>query len=413
MVLTDNGFSRPTYADLLDLQIARAKKLFGDDIETNEQTILGKFIRLNVYEISELYELLEYVYYARFPSTATGISLDRLCLFAGITRNLATQAIHIVRLYGEVDAEIEAGSLTVGTSDNITFYLLNGAKLSETIVDKDIVLDGQQIAVKGDKIGFTEALFACVDVGNIGNVSVGSIKSIINPNTSITAIEHIGVDTYGADTETDISLRNRFETAIAGIGSGTIDSIYGAIWRVSDVSGCYIIENNTSETVEGRPPKSFECYVLGGDDIDVANAIFSKLPVGVETVSTATSESQRSIDVEDIGGTKHTIKFSRTVEKKIYIKVNVAVNSSFDEGGISDIKDNIVKHIAQLTNGDDVIYSSLFSDVHSVDGVVSAKIQLSTDSSVYVTNDITVAGSEVARTNTAIIEVTTDDYIDS
>ena len=58
-VLSNIGFKRPTYAEILDAQIARAKTLFGDDIETSELTILGKYIRLNVYDIAKLYEELE------------------------------------------------------------------------------------------------------------------------------------------------------------------------------------------------------------------------------------------------------------------------------------------------------------------------------------------------------------------
>ena len=48
MVLTDKGFQRPTYDDLLTRQENRAKTLFGEDIDTSSQSILGKYIRLNV-----------------------------------------------------------------------------------------------------------------------------------------------------------------------------------------------------------------------------------------------------------------------------------------------------------------------------------------------------------------------------
>ena len=41
-VLSNIGFKRPTYAEILDAQIARAKTLFGDDIETSELTIPGQ-----------------------------------------------------------------------------------------------------------------------------------------------------------------------------------------------------------------------------------------------------------------------------------------------------------------------------------------------------------------------------------
>lgn len=92
MVLTDTGFKRPTFADLLPGQINRAKQLWGEDIDTSEQSALGKYIRINVHDLAECYELLEDIYYARFPGSARGQSLDRLCTFAGVVRDPATAA---------------------------------------------------------------------------------------------------------------------------------------------------------------------------------------------------------------------------------------------------------------------------------------------------------------------------------
>ena len=87
MVLTEKGFKRPTYDDLLATQITRAKELFGEDIDTSGQSVLGKFLRINVADLAECYELLEDIYYARFPGSARGQSLDRLCTFAGVVRD--------------------------------------------------------------------------------------------------------------------------------------------------------------------------------------------------------------------------------------------------------------------------------------------------------------------------------------
>ena len=167
-VLTDKGFKRPTYDDLLENQIARAKNFFGDDIDTSELTALGKFMRINCHDVSKLYEELEHVYYARFPNTATGQSLDRLCVFAGITRNPPIRAIHTLKLIGDANTTVENGYL-VGTNDNITFYLINDTEL--------------------DEHGEAVAEFECTEAGVIGNVKVGSIDKIINPDIYVNSIE--------------------------------------------------------------------------------------------------------------------------------------------------------------------------------------------------------------------------------
>ena len=77
--LTEKGFKRPIFSELLETQIQKAKELFGEDIETDEKTPLGKFIRITVYDLARAYEDLEGIFYARFPNTARGTSLDRLC----------------------------------------------------------------------------------------------------------------------------------------------------------------------------------------------------------------------------------------------------------------------------------------------------------------------------------------------
>ena len=398
--LTNTGFRRPTYAELLNAQIARAKTLFGDDIETSELTALGKYIRLNVYDTAKLYEELELVYYARFPMTATGASLDRLCVFAGITRNPPSEAKHIVKITGEAAAVIDAGTLLIGTDDNITFYNANDLVMN-TIENDD-----------GTAYGECEGLFLCTEAGTVGNVAVGSINKIMQPNLYTREIEHISVSELGSEVETDVALRNRFVLTIGGTGNGTIDSIYGAIWRVTGVTGVYIVENDTDATVENRPAKSVECYVLGGDDTEIAEAIFSKMPVGIATVSTVDNGYKRAINIADVGGTIHTINFSRTEEKIIYIEISVAVNTRFETTGTDEIKSNIIEHLAGLTNGDDVIYSSLYSDVHSVTGVVSSTIKISADGEIYNTNDIVCKGSEVARTAIDYIDIEVTDYAD-
>ena len=53
MVLTEKGYNRPTYSDILDEQIERAKVPFGEDID-DEKTPLGKYIRINAQDIAEL-----------------------------------------------------------------------------------------------------------------------------------------------------------------------------------------------------------------------------------------------------------------------------------------------------------------------------------------------------------------------
>ena len=382
MALTNLGFERPTFDDLLERQIERAKLLFGEDIDTNDNTPLGKYIRINVADLAEVYEILELTYYARFPNTATGASLDRLCPFVGIARNPATYAQHKIRFTGTAGEYVPVG-FEVSTAD--------GAYLFHTY---DSLLIGED--------GTVEGIVECETAGEAVNVKLGSIDTIVNPDANVESIEHISVELYGEELESDAALRARFNTTVSGAGSATAASIKSAILRVPLVDGVEIVENETNETVNGIPPHSFECFVLSPEsqDVLVAEAIFSKKPLGIKAVG--------DVDVEyiDNNGVSHIISFSRTIQKDVYIKINVTVNNYFETDGAKQIKSNIARYVNTLKNGEDVYLASLYSYIFMAAGVVNVtSLTMSTDNSTFSTDNIAINSDEVARIDVANIEV--------
>ena len=382
MPLTDLGYERPTLEDLLEKQRERAKLLFGEDIDTNDNTPLGKFIRLNVADLADVYEILEMIYYARFPNTATGISLDRLCPFAGISRNPATCAAHNVRFIGTAGEYVPEAFMVSTADGDITFHTYDSLLIGEN--------------------GTVDGVVYCETAGTIGNVTLGKINTIVNPDANVDSIEHLGIAVYGEDVETDAALRGRFNDTISGSGSSTAAAISGAIARVPLVDGVAVVENDTDGTVDGIPPHSFECFVLSPEsqDVLVAEAIFNKKPLGIKAVGDV------AVEIVDESGTTHTVSFSRAIQKDLYIKLNVVTNNYFETDGAEQIKSHIAEYINTLKNGENVYLSSIYGYIYKAAGVVNvSSLTLSTDGSAYNTNNIEVANNEVARVDTANIEV--------
>lgn len=380
MVLTEKGFQRPTYDDLLTTQEARAKELFGEDIDTSSQSALGKFLRIQVTDLAECYELLEEIYYARFPGTARGQSLDRLCTFAGVVRDPATAARLKVKVYGNPGAVIPAA------------FALTGSKLTYYI-DKDYTVGAD---------GFAECFANCAEIGTAGNLPFGSELTIVNPNPDLERVEMIGVDTYGQEKENDTSLRLRFGKAVTGSGSASVDALRGALSRVPLVDGVSVVENDAEETVSGRPAHSFECYVLAPESQDrlIAEAIFSKKPLGIKCVGSV------AVQVSDEGNKPHTIRFSRTVKRNIHIRVKIRINQFFETAGVDQVKDSLLDYINNLANGDSVYLSSLYGYIHEVHGVVNVQeLQLSGDGTIFQAGNITIEDYEVARCDAEKIEI--------
>lgn len=387
MPLTEKGFERPSYNEILENQINRAKMLFGETIDTSEISALGKYIRINVADLDALYQTLEGVYYARFPNTATGLSLDRLCPFAGIKRNPATYAKHRILITGTVGAVIGADFEVSVENQSVTFHLTDTYKIGDN--------------------GTVEAIVECNVSGEVGNIISNDINTIVNPSADVENIVGIEIVKLGTNRESDAALRSRFALAIAGTGSGTAEAIKGAIMRVSGVDDCTIIENATPGTVNGIHPYSFVCYVLSDEtpatDQLIGQAIFSKKPLGISA-----SGSVR-VSIKDNSGNEHGIAFERAVKKNVYMHIDIKTDSNFSETGIAQIKNNIVSYLAGFSNGSNLYLSSLYSYIN-IDGVVCVTtLELSTDDTNFSATNIYCNNNEAIRTTADLITITVNE----
>ena len=191
--VTNVGFYCPTYSEIITEKIKTAQMLFGDDIDTGEQSVLGKFIRIDAKDDKRLYQLAELLYYSRFPNTATGISLDRICALAGITRKSASYARHVLRICGTNGHIISAG--TRFKSDNgIVFW----CQQTKTIDKIDVIND--------ETIYYADVTVESETSGVSGNVT--SINSLVEVDPDITAVEYLEVELVGEDEESDTNESN-------------------------------------------------------------------------------------------------------------------------------------------------------------------------------------------------------------
>lgn len=388
-MIDETGYVRPTYDELLALRIEEAKEFFGDDIDTSNASPLGKYIRLGVKHLAEAFEGQEQIYYARFPHTATGQSLDRLMPFANISRNNATRAEHLIGFVGNADYEIPVGFL-VGTIGDETFYLVNPVKL--------------------DSEGKGQGIVQCTELGTVGNVKLGTITEIINPDVNVTGISHDDIETIGEDKESDADLRDRFDVAIEGSSSGTALAIRGAVMRVNGVRSCIVTENDTDSVDEdGRPPHSFEVYVHAQESarLGIAEAIFSKKPLGVPSYGT-TSET-----IVDVQGNDKIVYFTPVADTPLHITLKVATDDEFELNGVEQIKAALMSYVNHLKAGEDVIYTNLYRYIHNVAGVRDTlELKLSTDGSTYYAGNVIADKGEVIVLDVENIKVEVSAYAD-
>lgn len=366
MPLTETGFKRRTYDEILSAKISKANELFGSDIDTSELTPLGKFIRINAYDQAITEEEAEDIYYSIYPDTATGQNLDRLCWQVGISRNSATYAEYSVTVTGDAGTTVPVGFL-VSTEYELTFY-----NVAEQTIGSN---------------GTVSITVLCTQAGAIGNIVAADISKIVNPVAKIRSVAGTSRTKDGEEIESDYELRKRYAIAKDGLGSCNETSIKSAIMRIPTVKSVGIAVNETDETdSDGRPARSFECYVSGGEDyeLQIAETIFDKKPVGILT------HGDVSKTITDDGGFSHTINFSHTESVNVYVRISITTTADF--GGDSSkqkIKENIREHINNINIGSPVIFSALYGLILSVDGVKDVtEIKLSSNAETWLAKNI-------------------------
>lgn len=378
MGLTNTGYRRRTLEEIVQAKIAKARELFGENINTDENTALGKYIRINAYDQYNVEETAEKIYYSIFPQTATGQSLDRLAWSIGMSRNVATPAQYKVRVVGLAGEKVAFGFL-VSTETQLKFY---------NTIDTVIGDDGTCIIT-----------VECVEAGTIGNVKASDICKVVNPVAYIDEVNGVEVEQVGTAEESDYDFLKRFEIVRDGKGSCNEASIISSLMNIPTVHGAYVVANEGTEEVDGIPPKKIACYVDGGNDYhqEIAEAIFDKKPIGVGTFGAIT------VPVNYGGLKDYEVNFSHSSEVDVYVKLSIITSNTFEEDGGEKIANNIVAYIDSLTIGSSLITTAMYGQIYSVNGVVSAQITASKNGVEYGIDDITMQPNECCSLKKLII----------
>lgn len=382
--VTKKGFYRPTLEDIISEKNKKAKELLGENFNTDEKTWAGKLFRINAAAESKLCEIAENVYYSIFPSTARGISLDRVCEFVNLNRESEGFAAHVIRVYGTQDYIIQAGTL-FKNDKGIEFYAL-----------EETGINGVEILEDNTTLYYADVTVKCTQSGTSGNVT--DINATTEVDTNIDDVVWIKSVAEGTKTENDPDLREKFSNVINGLGTNTEASIIANVLRIAGVNDVMIIDNNTADDIV----VSDNLTVVSGSyavivhsdnttyDDYIAEAIREKQPFGIMQSGT------KSVEVKDNAGVIHTVKFTYVENKTINVAVSIQTDNTFPTDGIEQIEDNITAYINGLGIGEEVIHSRLYDYIYNVTGVYKVtEITLNGEKS-----DIAVSKIKTAKVGT-------------
>lgn len=372
-VISATGIFRPNYADIYETLQFKFQSIYGSDSYIDPDSQDGQLLAVFAKAIDDCNAQTVAAYNSYSPATAQGSALSNDVKINGIRRLASSN--------GSVDLTITG---VIGT------VILNGIAADvngvQWLLPPSVTIPGA---------GFIIVTATCAQPGAVA-APVGTVTSIATPTRGWQAVTNATAAAPGAPVESDAELRQRQTTSTALPSQTVLAGTLGAVENVAGVEQAAIYENDTdAPDINGLPEHSIAVVVLGGDNLDIAEAIAVKKTEGCYTYGTT------SVPYTDPQGITYTIRFFRPTP----IPVSVIISITALAGYNTVIGDALVQGVADFINalriGKSVDIAKLYlpaqfygaaeSDTYEIDDLLAAIIP-----GVPATADLPIAFNERA-----------------
>jgi len=387
--LSDNGFSRKLQTEIIsDLQ-KLFQKAYGT-INLDGDSIFGLLIGVISQGIIESWEELENTYYAMYPASAEGFSLDNVCALSGITRLQATSTIVLVAIWGTSGTAVSTGFKGSVEDTGEVFQLTENITLGQSAaagatikVIASIQGDTYTLTINGNNYQYDNAGGDPVEtIASALAASVDSGESNVTATADGADIHMVSTDgetafSIGALSESHFSLEEIASFGnFAAVNTGPVLALAETLTQIeTPVSGVDsiinyidgIIGRNTETDVELRIRRAESIALVGSGTIDSIRAhllqdVANVIAVMIEENRTDTpigdlpahafecivqggadqdiaekiwelkpagieTHGDESVFVVDSQGTDQEVKFSRPNEILVWIDVQMTENT--------------------------------------------------------------------------------------
>lgn len=271
------------------------------DINTAPETPQGQIIDAETLAITQKDAELAFLANMFNPKTARGIWQDALGEIYFIKRKKAVNSRCYCVLTGLKGTLIEKDSKIQSSADGTYWNLL-----------ENVTINGNSSVT---------ALFECESEGAV-IASPNTLNKIITTVAGWDTVNNSQAATVGTLEESQQAFEKRRYDSVALNSRGTTSSVYARVLQLDNVVGCYVIDNKTNivKTIDDYDLKPHSIYVavLGGNNQEIAEAIYKSLSAGCDyngnTTIDVTDENTKAVE---------SVTFMRPIQQNVYIKVNL------------------------------------------------------------------------------------------
>ena len=211
-------------------------------------------------EFAALYRAIDNVSNAQSPDLAPAFSLDALARNFQLTRRGAQKALGTVTFYrmtnpGVLTITIPLGT-TVSTKGSVNISPVQFVTTQEVIMT---IADFNPNTGRWEVNAPARALAG----GNAGNVSAGTVSSIVSIVSNISGCYNFNPTTNGRDRESDADLTLRLKNTVAGNNIGTIDGYFNIALSNVNVLDAKVIGASISDVAKRAEAGTVDILING------------------------------------------------------------------------------------------------------------------------------------------------------
>lgn len=208
------------------------------------------------------------------------------------------------------------------------------------------------------------------------SLDANTLNIISTPVLGWDSVNNPASGVIGSNEETDDELRERFRQNKFTTAQNISDALYSDLVDIEGVSRVIIYDNNTDTTdaVHDIPPHSFKVLILGGDNTEVAQAIWKNQPLGIA------STGDEEVEIQDSQGVDQLIYFQRPTAVPVYISMDISAitTDSLPADYQSTIKASLIEYFDTLSLNAEVIYSRLYTPINQTSGFMINELFIGT-----------------------------------
>ena len=365
-------------------------------LNTDPETPQGQIIDSQVATVNQKDSEVLYLAQQFDPRTAEGRFQNALAEIYFIKRKPAINSYAMCTINGRAGTQIDAGALIESEIDGTQWSL-----------DQNVTIPANETIT---------AKFTCLTNGAI-SASSGTLTKIV---TTVTGWDTVTNATaiVGSLEESQSAFEQRRKDSVSLNARSTVNAVYANVAQCDGVIAVYAVDNkkNISETIDNYTltPHSIFVSVIGGENEDIAKAIYNNLSAGCDY------NGNTSVDItNEYSGAVETVKFYRPDVFNIFVKVQIQNSASLQNDYENIVKQAVYNNfygldstkinnepLLRLKMNDDLYSSRLTPSILNTSITNVLTVQLSLDGTTWVNNvHIPITANPTLDLNNIIIEV--------